>query len=116
MQFEDRPNLVDGRQNVPVICLLTKPELFEQVLTKEQLLAIYTYVGRKQLMQLASVVHGNEPDCEYQPVYQALAEQEKKDLEILFCAIRQVTGNSKLWIIGFASDFARGLMAYTDAQ
>ncbi len=105
-------HLMGDHQVASDISLPTKPELFERVLTREQLIAIHTAVGREQLEQLASVAHGTEPN----PDYEALAVQEGQDLEILFRAIRQVTGKSQPWIIGFASDFAKGLMEYIDRQ
>ena len=104
-------HLMGDHQIASDISLPTNPELFERVLTREQLVAIYTAVGREELERLASVVRGTEPN----PDYAALAAQEGWDLEILFRAIRQVTGKSQPWIMGFASDFAKGLMVYIDS-
>ncbi len=92
------------------ISLPTNPELFDRVLTREQVIAIYTAVGREELEQLASVAHDTEPN----PDYAAVAAQEGRDLEILFRSIRQVTDKSRPWIMGFASDFAKGLLVYVD--
>lgn len=105
-------HLMGDHQIASDISLPTNPALFEHVLTREHLTALYAAVGREELERLASVVHGAESN----PDYQALAEQEGRDLEILFRAIRQVTGKSRPWIMGFASDFAKGLMTYIDGQ
>lgn len=88
------------------ISLPSSADLLEKALPESQLLAIYELVGQQELIRIASVVHGKEAN----PDYKSLAEQEGKDLEILFSVIKTVTGKSRPWIIGFASDFASGLL------
>src|SRR3989344_5558814 len=93
------------------ISLPSTPELMEKVLPREKLLAIFNAIGEDELKRLSLVEHGNLPE----PVdYNLLAKREGVDLEILRKAIRQVTGSENPWIIGFASDFAKGLLKYVE--
>lgn len=103
--------LMGDHQIASDINLPTESDLLKKVLSEDQLAAIYKAIGRKKLERLASVVHGNDPN----PDYRALAEREGQDLEVIFQAVREVTGKSKPWITGFASEFAQGLMEYIDS-
>lgn len=100
----------DGHQIGSDISLPSTPGLFEKVLPREKFLAIFDKVGKGELERLASVEHGHQ---EAEPVdYDASAKQERADLDVLRSAITEVTGKENPWIIGFASDFARGLLQY----
>ncbi|KKR52963.1 MAG: hypothetical protein UT91_C0036G0006 [Parcubacteria group bacterium GW2011_GWA2_40_23] len=87
------------------ISLPTDPELLLKVITKEQTANIAKELGHERLQSLVAVSHGGE-----KVDYEAAARQEAKDLKEVRTAIAKVTGISKPWIIGFASDFAKCLL------
>lgn len=91
------------------ISLPTNPELLLKVITKEQAANIAKELGHERLQTLVAVSHGGE-----QIDYEAAARQEAEDLKEVRTAIAKVTGYSKPWITGFASDFAKCLLTLVE--
>ncbi len=89
------------------ISLPVTPELLRRALDQGTLDAIYKTVGRDELSRIAAATHGKDPN----PDYDALAKREGEDLNVLRQAISAATGKNQPWIMGFASDFANGLLA-----
>ena len=81
--------------------------LLKRILSPDQRRAIHDMIGLQELRRLASVSHAQHP-C---PDYGVLARQERRDLDVLYLAIKRVTGKERPWIIGYASEFAQGLLA-----
>lgn len=93
------------------INLPTTPNLLKMVLSAEKLSAIYQLIGTEELSRIAAVPHDGQVSD-----FKAASEQEGRDLEVLRKAITQVTGKSRPWIIGFASEFASGLLVACQTQ
>lgn len=104
-------SLTEDHQLGADISLPTRADLLSRVLSNDQLVAIYDLVGRQELERISAVTHGGG-----NADYEAMARQEGYDLEVLFKAIRQVTGKQRPWIMGFASKFAHSLLAHIDSQ
>lgn len=94
------------------ISLPSRPDLLIQSFSGDQLNVMRELVGQEELLRIASVTHGKETN----PDWRALVQAERRDLDTLFQAIKMVTGKERPWIMGFASDFARGLLACTDGE
>ena len=80
------------------ISLPINVHLLKQMLSEDQILAIYKIVGQDELKRIAAANHDQKP------------ENERADLDILFRAITAVTDKSRPWIIGFASQFAESIL------
>ena len=106
--------LMSNHQVASAISLPTDPELFEQVLTRDQYQKIFQQIGRKELERLASIGHESNDDNLID--YSELAKREGSDLKVLRTAITKVTGKENPWIVGFASDFAKSLLKYVDQE
>jgi len=111
--LDESPNY---HQMTSGISLPSELAILEEVLNKEQILAIFDYVGEKELRRIAEVDHSNNDLNNVRggdPRWKAIFEREGADLNVLRKAIIHVLhGVSKPWIMGFASDFAKSLLEY----
>ncbi len=103
---EELADLMGNHQLAADVSLPSRADLLRQFLPKSQLVAIYEIIGQRELRRIASVPHGKELN----PDWEAISRKEKQDLDVLYGAIRTVTGKHRPWIVGFASDFACGLL------
>ena len=99
--MSDRFHQIDSDISLP-----TSAPLLRQVLTADQIRRIYDLIGGEKLRQLAAVSHGGENID-----YNAAAKKEAEDMEVICRAVTTVTGASRLWVIGFASQFAQGILS-----
>jgi len=97
------------------ISVPSDPDLLERVLTRDQILAIVNSVGRDDLSRLAAVSHESNLEMSAGD-YSAMAAREAEDLAVLREAVTTATGKEKVWVVGFAGDFARALLQYADQQ
>lgn len=102
------------------ISLPTDPKLMERVLSSEQILAIAEKIWTEELNRLVAVQHWNIPSNVpwNHPLYREAAKRERHDLWVVRGAIAEVLGmvGKNIWITGFASDFAIGLLKYVSGN